>query len=157
MNATALAPSTPVIRAKADVRMATVRATGDPAVTGRSAAATLYASVGGRGPLFARWPNAHLVAKSDWTGIWGLPLPEGEPRVIPGMEPVRVETWTYGMVAEVVHVGAFATEPETIARLHRFIADQGYEIVGPHEEEYLTPPGASEQRTLIRYVVKKRG
>lgn len=156
MNATALAPSTPAIREKTDVRMATVRTTGDPAVAGRAAAATLYAAVGGRGPLLARWPNAHLMPKSDWIGIWGLPLPEGEPRAIAGMEPVTIETWTYGAVAEVVHVGAFATEPETVARLHRFITDQGYEIAGPHEEEYLTPPGAAEQRTLIRYVVTKK-
>ncbi len=156
MKATALAPTTPVIREKAATRMATVRTTGAPAVVGKEAAGALYAAVGGRGPLFARWPNAHLVEKEDWIGIWALPLPEGEPRVIPGLRPVTMETWTYGTVAEIVHVGSFATEPETIARLHRFIADQGYEIAGPHEEEYLTPPGSPEQRTLIRYVVRKK-
>jgi hypothetical protein len=155
MNTTALAPTTPSIRHMSDQRVATVHTIGDPSLAGRSATASLYAAVGG-GALRARWPNAHLVPKTEWIGLWALPLPEGEPRSIPGMAPVAVETWTYGDVAEVVHIGPFATESETIARLHRFIADQGYEIAGPHEEEYLTPPDAPEQHTLIRYVVRKR-
>lgn len=156
MNATALAPTTPVIRHMPDVRMATVRTIGDPAVTGRGATASLYAAVGGQATLRARWPNAHVASREEWVGLWGLPLAEGDPRSIPGMAPVLVETWTYGDVAEIVHVGPYATEGDSIARLHQFIGDQGYEIAGVHEEEYLTPPGAPEQRTLIRYVVRKR-
>jgi hypothetical protein len=156
MNATALAPTTPSIRHMDDLRVATVRTIGDPAVTGRAATASLYAAVGGGAGLRARWPNAHVASREEWVGLWALPLPAGEPRSLPGMAPVAVETWTYGDVAEIVHVGPYATEGESIARLHHFIGDQGYEIVGTHEEEYLTPPGAPEQRTLIRYVVRKR-
>ena len=155
MNATALAATTPSIRHMPDARMATVRTIGDPATTGRSATASLYAAVGG-GPLRARWPNAHIAPRDEWVGVWGIPLPEGEPRATPGMTPLMVETWTYGDVAEIVHLGPYATEGESIARLHRFIGDQGYEIAGPHEEEYLTPPGAADQRTLIRYAVRRR-
>jgi len=28
------------------------------------------------GKLRARWPDAHLLPKDQWTGIWGLPVPE---------------------------------------------------------------------------------
>jgi len=28
------------------------------------------------GKLRARWPDAHLVPDDQWTGIWGLPVPE---------------------------------------------------------------------------------
>jgi hypothetical protein len=155
MNATALAPTTPVIREMPDTRMATLRTIGDPATTAAVAASTLFAAVGPTGALRARWPNALTASKPEWVGVWGLPLSQGEPRRIPGMVPVVMETWTYGMVAEIVHIGPYATEQASIDRLQRFVADQGYEIAGPHEEEYLTPPGAPERRTLIRYAVKK--
>jgi hypothetical protein len=69
--------------------------------------------------------------------------------------PVVVETWDYGTVAQILHLGAYADEVPTIDRLHAFIAEQGYEIAGPHEEEYLSRPGAKEQKTRIRYQVQK--
>lgn len=41
------------------------------------------------------------------------------------------------------------------------IVAQGYEIAGPHEEEYLSSPGMGnippeEYQTIIRYAVKKK-
>ena len=35
-----------------------------------------------------------------------------------------------------------------------FIAASGYEIAGPHEEEYLTQPDAKQMKTIIRYPVR---
>ncbi len=69
--------------------------------------------------------------------------------------------WRYGTVAEILHVGSYATETPTIERLHQFIADQGYEIAGPHEEEYLKGPGMwgvkeKDYLTIIRYQVRQR-
>jgi len=39
--------------------------------------------------------------------------------------------------------------------LHEFIKENGYEIAGPHEEEYQSKPDAKVVKTLIRYRVKK--
>ncbi len=44
----------------------------------------------------------------------------------------------------------------SIERLHKFIAESGYEIAGTHEEEYLTSPDAKVQKTLIRYPIRKK-
>lgn len=41
--------------------------------------------------------------------------------------------------------------------LHSFIAKQGYEIAGGHEEEYLTRPTSKVIKTIIRYPVRKSG
>jgi hypothetical protein len=41
-------------------------------------------------------------------------------------------------------------------RLHDFIVENGYEIAGVHEEEYLTMPKAKVQKTLIRYPIRKK-
>ncbi len=108
--------------------------------------------------LRARYPDAHLVPKEEWTHIIGLPVPEDTtslPQKVPGIE-VKLETWEYGTVAQILHLGAYDQEEPAIERMHKFIEDSGYEIAGVHEEEYLTSPDAKVPKTIIRYVVKKK-
>ena len=108
--------------------------------------------------LRARYPDAHLVPKDEWTHIIGLPIPEDTtslPQKVAGTE-VKIETWKYGPVAQILHLGAYDQEYATVERLHRFIEDSGSEIAGVHEEEYLTSPDAKVPKTIIRYSVKKK-
>ena len=108
--------------------------------------------------LRARYPDAHLVPKEEWTHIIGLPIPEDTtslPQKVPGIE-VKLETWEYGTVAQILHLGAYDQEGPTVERLHKFIEDSGYEIAGVHEEEYLTTPDAKVPKTIIRYAVRKK-
>ena len=39
--------------------------------------------------------------------------------------------------------------------VHRFVTGNGYEVAGPHEEEYQSRPDAKVIKTLIRYQVKR--
>ena len=108
--------------------------------------------------LRARYPDAHLVPKEELTIIVGLPVPEDTtslPQKVAGIE-VKLETWDYGTVAQILHLGAYDQEEPNINRLHKFTTDSGYEITGMHEEEYLTSPDAKVMKTIIRYVVRKR-
>ena len=108
--------------------------------------------------LRARYPDAHLVPKDEWTHIIGLPVPEDTtslPQKVAGTE-VKIETWEYGTIAQILHLGAYDQEYATVERLHQFIEDSGYEIAGHHEEEYLTRPDAKVVKTIIRYSVKKK-
>jgi len=108
--------------------------------------------------LRARYPDAHLVPKDEWTHIIGLPIPEDTtslPQKVAGIE-VKIETWEYGMVAQILHLGAYNQEGPTVERLHKFIEENGYEIAGVHEEEYLTTPDAKVVKTIIRYAVKRK-
>jgi hypothetical protein len=110
------------------------------------------------GGLRARYPDAHLLPKEEWTHIIGLPIPEDTPSLpqkVPGVE-VKLETWKYGTVAQILHLGAYDQEYPTVERLHQFITENGYEIVGAHEEEYLTTPDAKVPKTIIRYAVRKK-
>lgn len=105
----------------------------------------------------ARYPDAHLVSKNEWTIIVGVPVPEDTttlPQKVAGKE-VELETWEYGTVAQALHLGSYSEETPTIEKLHRFIKENGYEIAGVHEEEYLTRPTAKVIKTIIRYPVKK--
>jgi hypothetical protein len=154
-------------------RMAVVHTTGDPSDLGETVFKALYGAVytlkfqrkaeGGSfkvSPPRARWfggPDWQSLAREEWKAAWGLPVPDDVdevPQKVPE-PPVVVETWEYGTVAQILHIGEYADEVPTIDRLHAFISEQGYEIAGPHEEEYLSRPGAKEQKTLIRYQVRK--
>jgi len=108
--------------------------------------------------LRTRYPDAHLVPMERWTHIIGLPIPEDTtslPQKVSGTE-VKIETWNYGTVAQILHLGPYDQEEPTVERLHKFIKESGYEIAGMHEEEYLTRPDAKVIKTIIRYPIKKR-
>jgi hypothetical protein len=110
------------------------------------------------GGLRARYPDAHLVPMEEWTNVIGLPVPEDTtslPQKVGGIE-VKIETWEYGTVAQITCHGPYDQEENSAERLHRFIIDNGYEIIGVHEEEYLTRPDAKALRTIIRYRVRKK-
>jgi hypothetical protein len=108
--------------------------------------------------LRARYPDTPLVPKDEWTMIIGLPVPEDTtslPQKVATIE-VKIETWDYGTVAQILHLGAYDQEDATVERLQKFIEDSGYEIAGLHEEEYLTTPDAKVPKTIIRYPVRRR-
>ena len=107
--------------------------------------------------LRGRYPDAHLVPKEEWNIIVALPVPMDTkelPQKVPSVE-VKLETWDYGTVAQILHIGGYDQEGPSIERLMGFISDNGYEISGHHEEEYLTSPDAKTVKTIIRYQVKK--
>lgn len=109
-------------------------------------------------PPRARYPDAHLAKKDAWTIIIGVPVPE-DTTSLPQKDPsatVKLEIWKYGTVAQILHIGPYDQEVPNIEKLQKFIAENGYEIAGPHEEEYLTTPDAKVMKTIIRYEIKKK-
>lgn len=72
------------------------------------------------------------------------------------LHQVRLEPLQEGQVAQILHVGPFSTEGETIERLHQWIWDQGLRISGRHHEIYLsdfTRVAPEKLKILIRYPV----
>jgi len=155
--------------------MAVVHSVGDPSEVGERVFKALYGAVytlkfalKKRGVEFkvepprARWlagENWQSVPREQWEAIWAIPIPEDTVELaqkVPDAE-VLVERWDYGTIAQVLHLGSYAEEPPTIEALHAFIGEQGYRIAGPHEEEYLSRPGAKAQKTIIRYQVERVG
>jgi hypothetical protein len=65
----------------------------------------------------------------------------------------RIEAFAEGTAAQILHVGSYSDETDNIAKLHRFIADNGYSLTGKHHEIYLSDPRRTEEaklRTVIR-------
>jgi hypothetical protein len=108
--------------------------------------------------LRARYPFILNETRDSWTIHVGLPVPGDTvslPQKVDGVE-VELETWTYGTVGQVLHLGTYSAEEANINRLLEFIRNSGYEIAGPHEEEYLTRPDAKVPKTIIRYEIQKK-
>jgi AraC family transcriptional regulator len=62
-------------------------------------------------------------------------------------------------VAATMHKGPFDQVGQTIHALEAWIAENGYEIVGPYEEVYLSDPGKTpleEILTELRFPVRKK-
>jgi hypothetical protein len=76
---------------------------------------------------------------------------------LPGLERVRYVRWAEGLSAQVLHVGPYADEGPSIARLHAGIATAGYRPRGRHHEIYLGDPRRSAPerlRTILRHPVE---
>ncbi len=156
----------PAISAKSDQKMLVVEMQGDPNVVGQQAFSQLFGTffkIPGvkMAPPRVRWLNIPTDPRSQWIGLYALPLPESVTMLPDGAEGARIETWRYEMVAEILHIGPYSAEGPTIDQLHRFIDSEGYQVAGPHEEEYLKSPGMgnispSDYQTIIRYPVVKK-
>jgi len=76
------------------------------------------------------------------------------------LESVQFKTYHESLSAQIMHIGPYAAEEPTMAQLHRFIRENGYEPSGKHHEIYLNDPRrtASEKlKTVLRQPIRKQG
>ncbi len=80
----------------------------------------------------------------------------------------RLESMTEGLCVQILHVGPFDTEPESLAQMEQFVADNGYVNaisdrmasgqVRRHHEIYLGDPrktAPEKMKTVLRHPIKK--
>jgi len=165
----------PVISELPNQNMLVVEAKGDPTVSGGKAMKLLfktYYSLKGVPKSFkmnsprARWPLSFDTPKDQWIGLFALPIP-ADIKTLPDIknpdkQNIYIDEWEYGTVAEILHKGSYANEQPTIQRLNDYIKQQGYTIIGEHEEDYIKGPGMfgpgnpKKYLTIIRYRVEKK-
>lgn len=147
------------------LKMLVVESKGDPSVASGPAFGLLYKTFfsipGARmAAPRGRWLFGLNTPKTEWVGLYALPLPEQVTALPPGTSGAKIDVWQYGEVAEILHIGGYDKETPTIEKLMKFIAAKGYVIAGPHEEEYLkgpeSGPKTDEYQTIIRYQIKKK-
>ena len=76
---------------------------------------------------------------------------------LPGLIRLRFDTYDEGTAAQILHLGPYDAEASTIARLHRFIREQGFRPRLAHHEIYLSDPSRTKPamlRTIIRQPVR---
>ena len=70
---------------------------------------------------------------------------------------IRFERFSEGLSAQIMHVGPYSEETDSLNRLHQAIREKGYHMRGRHHEIYLTDPGKvlpSQLRTILRQSVE---
>ena len=70
---------------------------------------------------------------------------------------MRFQSFHEGLSVQIMHLGPYAEEAPTIARLHQFASDSGYRLQDKHHEIYLSDPrraAPEKMRTVIRQPVK---
>jgi hypothetical protein len=71
---------------------------------------------------------------------------------------VRLETLHEGLCVQVLHVGPYSEEGETIARMNEFAKQRGLSFHGLHHEIYLSDPrrvSPDRLKTILRMPVVK--
>lgn len=74
------------------------------------------------------------------------------------LSSLRFQTYHEGLCVQTMYIGAYSDEGPTIANMHVFIAEQGYEPNGKHHEIYLGDPRRNppeKLKTVIRQPVRK--
>ena len=72
---------------------------------------------------------------------------------VPALDKVRLESFSRGRAAQILHRGPYDAERPTVEKLHSFIAEQGGRLSGKHHEIYLSDPrrcAPEKLRTIIR-------
>jgi len=76
----------------------------------------------------------------------------------PAFALLRLESFEEGLCIQTLHLGPYATEMETIAKMDLFAETNGYSLHGKHHEIYMGDPrkAAPEKlKTVLRHPVRK--
>ena len=77
---------------------------------------------------------------------------------LPTLSELRLEARQEGLAVQIMHIGPYDAEAPTIARMHAFIRENGYELAGIHHEIYLSDPrrvAPERLKTVLRQPVRK--
>ncbi len=110
----------------------------------------------------SKWQWRLMISEPDFVSQKDLTIAAeeaGKKKALPALPSVRLEKFAEGPAVQMMHVGPYSTEHTSIARLHDFAKESGYEITGKFHEIYLSDPSktAPEKiKTIIRQPVAKQ-
>ncbi len=81
-----------------------------------------------------------------------------EKKDLPMLSKLKVEEFHEGLCAQILHIGPYNKEIETIEKLYKFIKDKGYKLRDKHHEIYLSDPRRCKPqnlKTILRQPIKK--
>lgn len=119
-------------------------------------------TAGGGGPRALAQPRSTwrwklLIRVPDFVTAANVRDALEELRAKKGPQPhVALETLREGNAVQVLHVGAYADEPRTIAKMDEFVRERRLRYRGAHHEIYLSDPrraAPSRLRTILRHPV----
>jgi len=123
------------------------------------------------GPITTAAFRASPDARNPWSWRLMLPVPDAAndediraavhdataKRHPPLIEQLRCDAWEEGPVAQLMHIGPYEAEPDTLERLQQAIAEAGLRLRGCHHEIYISDPNHTRPeriKTLLRQPVE---
>ncbi|MGR0319727.1 GyrI-like domain-containing protein [Agromyces sp. ZXT2-3] len=108
------------------------------------------------------WNWTMLISQPDWIDeavvAAAVDAVRAKGRGSPSLDALRLTTVTEGPSAQVLHVGSYADEAPTLARLHdEWMPARGLTFNGPHHEVYLGDPrrtAPEKLKTVLRQPVR---
>lgn len=104
----------------------------------------------------AQWQWTMMIMQPDFVEpaviLQGLEAAKRK-KNLAALNALRLENFTEGLCAQILHVGPFSEEAPTIQRVHDFIDDAGSVRSGKHHEIYLSDvqrAAPAKWRTIIR-------
>jgi hypothetical protein len=76
----------------------------------------------------------------------------------PALDRLRLERFHEGLCLQIMHIGPYAAEPATIARMDVFAQENGYRKRGVHHEIYLGDPRRGDPaklKTVLRQPIER--
>ncbi len=76
----------------------------------------------------------------------------------PALDQLRLERFCEGPSVQILHIGPYAGEMDTIAKMDAFAEQNGYAMHGKHHEIYLGDPRRADPmklKTVLRHPVRK--
>lgn len=77
---------------------------------------------------------------------------------VPALEKLRFESFTEGLSVQMLHIGPYATEPETMEKMNTFTAERHLAACGKHHEIYMSDPRRvkpEKMKTILRHAICK--
>ena len=74
------------------------------------------------------------------------------------LDKIRFESYHEGPSVQILHIGPYDDEGPTIAQMHKFIDENGYQLHMKHHEIYLSDPRRSKPeklKTVLRQLITK--
>ncbi len=109
------------------------------------------------------WRWRLMIFQPDFVddGVFQKAVAElSEKKQTTALPAVRLERFEEGRCVQMMHVGPYAAEPATIARMQEFAAGEGYAFSGRHHEIYMGDPRRAKPerlKTILRSPVTRVG
>jgi hypothetical protein len=109
----------------------------------------------------ARWEWTMMIMQPEWVTTEWVDKVRNEAikkKSNPLISQIRFDLYDEGLVVQTLYTGAYENEAPTIAEMHHFIKNNGYQTNGKHHEIYLGDPRKTSPerlKTILRQPVRK--
>lgn len=108
----------------------------------------------------SKWKWTMMIMQPDFVGaevVHAAIAQVKQKKPLPAVAELRLENFTEGLCAQVLHVGPFSEEGPTIQKVHEFIHARS-SLAGKHHEIYLSDirrAAPAKWKTIIRQPMKR--